>query len=136
MGKLNLEVVTPSGTIAKVEADIVVAPGTEGEFGVLPGHINFLSGIVPGELRYTNDQKTEYMAITSGFAEVSNDKVSILVDSGEIAHEIDIERAQSAMERAKERLSKRRDADDIDFARAEAALQRAISRVKVAKKIG
>ena len=136
MGKLNLEVVTPSGTIAKVEADIVVAPGTEGEFGVLPGHINFLSGIVPGELRYTNDQKTEYMAITSGFAEVSNDKVSILVDSGEIAHEIDIERAQSAMERAKERLSKRRDAADIDFARAEAALQRAISRVKVAKKIG
>ena len=135
MGKLNLEVVTPSGTIAKVEADIVVAPGTEGEFGVLPGHINFLSGIVPGELRYTNDQKTEYMAITSGFAEVSNDKVSILVDSGEIAHEIDIERAQSAMERAKERLSKRRDAADIDFARAEAALQRAISRVKVAKKI-
>ena len=76
------------------------------------------------------------MAISSGFAEVSNDKVSVLVDSGEVAHEIDLERAQSALERAKERLSKKRDTDDIDFARAEAALQRAISRVKVAKKIG
>jgi F-type H+-transporting ATPase subunit epsilon len=135
MGKLNLEVVTPGGTIANVEADIVVAPGTEGEFGVLPGHINFLSGIVPGELRYTNGEKTEYMSITSGFAEVSNDKVSILVDSGEKAHEIDVERAQSAIDRAKERLAKKRDTDDIDFVRAEAALQRAISRIKVAKKI-
>ena len=135
MGKLNLEVVTPAGIVANVEADIVVAPGTEGEFGVLPGHINFLSGIVPGELRYTNDDKTEYMAISSGFAEVSNDKVSVLVDSGEVAHEIDIERAQSALGRAKDRLAKKRETDDIDFARAEAALQRAISRVKVAKKI-
>ncbi|MGD9157617.1 MAG: F0F1 ATP synthase subunit epsilon [Desulfobacteraceae bacterium] len=135
MGKLNLEVVTPGGAIANVEADIVVAPGTEGEFGILPGHINFLSGIVPGELRYTDGEKTEYMSITSGFAEVSNDKVSILVDSGEKAHEIDVERARSAIDRAKERLSKKRDTDDIDFARAEAALQRAISRVKVAEKI-
>jgi F-type H+-transporting ATPase subunit epsilon len=136
MGILNLEVVTPAGIIAKVEADIVVAPGTEGEFGVLPGHINFLSGIVPGELRYTRGDKTEYMAVSSGFAEVSGDKVSVLVDSGEIAHEIDINRAQSALDRAKERMSKKRDTADIDFARAEAALQRAISRVKVAKKIG
>lgn len=136
MGKLNLEVVTPAGITADVKADIVVAPGTEGEFGVLPGHINFLSGIVPGELRYKNGEKTEYIAISSGFAEVSNDKVSILVDSGEIAHEIDIERAQSAMDRAKERLSNKRDTADIDFFRAEAALQRAISRIKVAKKIG
>ena len=135
MGKLNLEVVTPAGIIAEVEADMVVAPGTEGEFGVLPGHINFLSGIVPGELRYTNGEKTEFMAITSGFAEVSNDKISVLVDSGEVANEIDLDRAQSALERAKERLAKKQDSDDVDFIRAEAALQRAISRVKVAKKI-
>lgn len=133
MGKLNLEVVTPAGIIANVEADIVVAPGTEGEFGVLPGHINFLSGIVPGELRYTNGEKTEYMAVTSGFAEVSSDKVSVLVDSGEIAHEIDSPRAQSAKDRANERLSKKKDSGDIDFIRAEAALQRAISRLRVVR---
>ncbi len=136
MKKLNLEVVTPAGIITDTEADMVVAPGTDGEFGVLPDHINFLSGIVPGELRYKNGEKTEHMSVTSGFAEVSDNKVSVLVDSGELAGAINIERAQSAFERAKERLSKKRDTGDIDFARAEAALQRAVSRLKVAKKIG
>ncbi len=136
MRKVKLEVVTPAGIVANVEADIVVAPGIDGEFGVLPGHINFLSGIIPGELHYKNGEKTEYMNVTSGFAEVSNDKISILVDSAEMANEIDIDRATSAMERAKERLVKKRDTKEIDFNRAEAALQRAISRIKVAKKIG
>ena len=134
MGKLMLEVVTPAGIITSQEADMVVAPGTEGEFGVLPGHINFLSGILPGELRINNGKKTEYMAVNYGFAEVSNDKVSVLVDTAEMAREIDIERAQSAMERAKSRLDKDRDTEDVDFIRAESALKRAVSRLKVAKK--
>ena len=134
MGKLLLEVVTPEGIIISQEADMVVAPGTEGEFGVLPEHINFLSGIVPGELRFTNENHTEYMAVNSGFAEVSNDRVSVLVDSAEKAPDIDIDRAQSAMERAKKRLEKDRDTENIDFIRAESALKRAVSRLKVAKK--
>ena len=134
MGKLLLEVVTPEGIIISQEADMVVAPGTEGEFGVLPEHINFLSGIIPGELRFTNESHTEYMAVNSGFAEVSNDRVSVLVDSAEKAPDIDIDRAQSAMERAKKRLEKDRDTENIDFIRAESALKRAVSRLKVAKK--
>jgi F-type H+-transporting ATPase subunit epsilon len=134
MGKLLLEVVTPEGIITSQEADMVVAPGTEGEFGVLPGHINFLSGIVPGELRFTNENKTEFMAVNSGFAEVSNDSVSVLVDSAEKATDIDVDRAQSALERAKKRLEKDRDTDNIDFIRAETALKRAVSRLKVAEK--
>ena len=135
MGTLFLEVVTPEGLLASQEVDMVIAPGTDGEFGVLPGHINFLSGIVPGELRFDYGDKREYVAVTSGFAEVSDDKVSILVESAEKAIDIDIERAQLAMERARERLEKDRDAEDIDFARAESALKRAISRIKVAKKV-
>jgi len=134
MGILNLEVVTPAGIITSVEVDSVAAPGSEGEFGVLPGHISFMSGILPGELRYTIGDKKEYMAVDSGFAEVSNDKVSILVDSAVISSEIDIVRAQSAMDRAKERLAQRRDTSDIDFVRAETALKRAISRIKIAEK--
>lgn len=134
MGKIHLEVVTPSGIITSVEVDSVVAPGSEGEFGVLPGHINFLTGIVPGELRYSIGEKTEFMSVDSGFAEVSNDKVSILVDSAEFSSDIDVERAKSAMERAKQRLSERRDKSDIDFSRAESALKRSISRIKVAEK--
>ena len=134
MAKLFLEVVTPDQVVVSEEADMVVAPGTEGEFGVLPGHVLFLSGIVPGELRYTSGTKKESLAVTTGFAEVSNDKVSILVDAAERASDIDIERARRAIERARQRLAKERGAEDVDFRRAEGALQRAIIRLKIAEK--
>ena len=135
MGKLHLEVVTPAKITVSQDIDMVVAPGTLGEFGILEGHVPFLSGIVPGELRYTVDEKTSYLAVTSGFAEVSDDNVSILVDAAEVAEDIDVERAKKAMERAKERLEKARSAEDIDFIRAEAALKRAMMRIKVVEKI-
>ena len=134
MGRLFLEIVTPEKVLVSQEVDAVVAPGTEGEFGVLPGHIHFLSGIVPGELRYDTGTKKESMAVTTGFAEVSNDKVSVLVDAAEKRPEIDVERARQAMERASERLEKGRENKDIDFVRAEAALKRAVMRIKVAEK--
>jgi F-type H+-transporting ATPase subunit epsilon len=114
---------------------MVVAPGSLGEFGVLPGHVPFLTGIEPGELRYTKDGKSALMAVTVGFSEVSEDKASILVDAAEEAHDIDLERARKAMERARERMALDRGKTDIDFARAEIALKRAIARVKVAEKV-
>jgi F-type H+-transporting ATPase subunit epsilon len=132
MGTLFLEVVTPEGVLASQEVDMVVAPGTEGEFGILPGHINFLSGIVPGELRFYYGDKSEHIAVSSGFAEVSNNRVSIIVDTAEKAVDIDVERARRAMERARERMEKEK--DPADFLRAEVALKRAISRIKVAEK--
>jgi F-type H+-transporting ATPase subunit epsilon len=131
---LFLEVVTPDKVMVSQEVDSVVAPGSEGEFGVLPGHIHFLSSIVPGELRYKTGAQTTSMAVMAGFAEVSNDKVSVLVDASERAEDIDLERAQQAMERARQRMVKEREDEDIDFARAEIALKRAIARVKVAEK--
>jgi len=135
MGKLYLEIVTPEKVLESREVDTVIAPGTEGEFGILPGHIHFLSGIVPGELRYNDGGKWESICVTTGFAEVSSDRVSILVDSAERADDIDLDRAQSAMGRAKERLAKDRVNKDIDYLRAEAALKRATARIKTAKKI-
>ncbi|MGD2124616.1 MAG: F0F1 ATP synthase subunit epsilon [Desulfobacteraceae bacterium] len=134
MEKLSLEVVTPAKVVVREEVDMVVAPGTEGEFGVLPGHVLFLSGIVPGELRYTSGTDKAFLAVTTGFAEISNNRVSILVDAAEEATDIDIERAKSAMERAQERLAKERETEGIDFERAKAALQRAIARIRVAEK--
>ena len=134
MGKLFLEVVTPEKVLVSQEIDTVVAPGTEGEFGILPGHINFLSGIVPGELRFSSENNQEHMMVSAGFAEVSADKVSILVDSAEKAGDIDIQRAEKALERAKGRLDKEKGTEDVDFLRAELALKRAISRIKVAQK--
>jgi len=135
MAKIFLEVVTPERVMVSQEVDSVVAPGSEGEFGVLPGHIHFLSSIIPGELRYKTGANTERIAVTSGFAEVSDDKVSVLVDAAERATDIDIERARQAMERAQQRMAKEREAKDIDFVRAETALKRAIARLKVAEKI-
>ncbi len=134
MATLYLEVVTPEKVLVSQEVDMVIAPGTEGEFGVLPGHINFLSGIVPGELRYNVGDSKEYVMVTKGFSEVSSDKVSILVDAAETAVEIDMERAKLAIERARERLAREREAEDVDFLRAEASLRRAIERLKLAEK--
>ena len=135
MGKLYLEVVTPARVVVSREVDIVVAPGSEGEFGVLPEHVTFLTGIVPGELRYASGSEKDALAVTTGFAEVSNNKVSVLVDAAEKSRDIDMDRARRAMERAKERLTVDRGRKDIDFLRAEAALKRAVARLKVAQKI-
>ena len=134
MGRLYLEVVTPERVLVSQEVDAVVAPGTEGEFGVLPGHVLFLSGIVPGELRYTSGSVKDSMVVTTGFAEVSNDKVSVLVDAAEKTSEIDMERARQAIERARTRLAKERGSEDVDFIRAELALKRAIARVNAVDK--
>jgi len=134
MGKIFLEVVTPEKMVVSQEVDMVVAPGTEGEFGILPSHILFLSGIIPGEMRYNSGSETVSLAVSTGFAEVSDDKVSILVDAAERGTEVDIGRAQQAAERAQERLAKGKSAEDIDYSRAEIALKRAIARLKVAEK--
>ena len=134
MEKLHLEVITPEKVIVNEDVEAIVAPGSLGEFGVLLEHTPFLSGILPGELRYTTGDKTESLAVTSGFAEVSNNKVSVLVDAAENASDIDLERSHRSMERAKERLAKGRGTEDIDFQRAEASLIRAIARIKVSEK--
>jgi F-type H+-transporting ATPase subunit epsilon len=134
MDKVDLEVVTPARVVLKREVDMVVLPGSEGEFGVLPGHIAFLSGILPGELRYTAGTEKGYVALSSGFAEVFNNKVSVLVDAAEKAGDIDLERAKKAIERAKQRLGQDRSSEEIDFLRAESAMRRAMVRVKVAEK--
>jgi F-type H+-transporting ATPase subunit epsilon len=134
MGKLFLEVVTPEKVVVSQEVDMVVAPGTEGEFGVLPGHVLFLSGIIPGEMRYNAGSETITLVVSTGFAEVSGDKVSILVDAAEKGTDVNVERAKQAAERARERMAKGRSAEEIDYERAEVALNRAVARIKVGEK--
>lgn len=136
MEKVQLEVVTPSRVVLKMDVDMVVLPGTEGEFGVLPGHVPFLAGILPGEMRYTVESVRGYLAVSSGFAEVFDNRVSVLVDAAEKAEDIDLDRARRALVRAKERLRQDRSNKDIDFLRAEGAIRRAVARLKVAEKAG
>jgi len=97
--------------------------------------VPFLSGIEPGELRFASGNQTERFLVTTGFSEVFDNKVSVLVDAAEKVTEIDLERARKAMERARERLATDRSREDVDFLRAEAALKRAMVRIRISEKI-
>ncbi len=129
--KLLLDIVTPSGPILTEEVDEVVASGSEGEFGVMPGHIPFVTILKIGMLHYKKGDVTQYVFVNSGYAEVGPNKVLILADSAERSDEIDVERAREAMKRAEERFKKEK---DLDFKRAEVALERALARIHVAEK--
>jgi len=130
--KIRLEVVTPGGAKVDEDVDIVNAPGYGGDFGVLANHAPFLSTIKIGTLTYENGNKRETLMISGGFCEVSNNKITFLVESAEKGSEIDVDRALRAKERAEKRLAQ--DAQKIENFnrnRAEAALQRALARIKV-----
>jgi F-type H+-transporting ATPase subunit epsilon len=129
--ELLLEVVTPDRLVLSAQAEVVVCPGVEGQFGVLPGHIPFLSALDIGEMYYKAGGKTEYLAVSGGFAEVTGEKVTIVAESAEKGREIDIERAKRAQERAEKRIAAGKTAE-IDWARAEAAMRRSLMRMKVA----
>jgi len=133
--KINLEVVTPKGAIVSEEVDIVTAPGFAGEFGVLANHAPFLSTIKIGTLRYKKDGSEDELMVSGGFCEVSNNKITFLVESAERGHEIDVDRALQAKERAEKRLLQaRQQQEKFDITRAEAAMQRALARLKIAQR--
>ena len=130
-GNIRLEVVTPETYVVDEEAQIVVAPGSLGEFGVLIGHTPFLTTLKAGEMHYTDASGAQrYVFVSGGFAEALPDKVTVLAESAERRSDIDVDRAKAAMERAQERLDQSR-AEDIDFNRAKAALERALHRIRL-----
>jgi F-type H+-transporting ATPase subunit epsilon len=130
--KILLEIVTPEKRVLSELVDIVVAPGEEGEFGVLPHHIPFLSKLKVGELHFRAGAGTRFVAIMGGYAEVLPDHVTILASAAEEATDIDVIRAKAARERAERRLAEVK--DRFEFVRAQAALQRAIARLKVSER--
>ena len=133
--KLKLEVVTPKGAVVSQEVDIVTAPGYGGEFGVLANHAPFLSTIKIGVLTYKTGAQEATLMVSGGFCEVSNNKLTFLVESAERGTDIDVERAMRAKERAEKRLAEAQaQKEKFDRTRAEAALQRALSRLKVAER--
>ncbi|MFZ2445971.1 MAG: F0F1 ATP synthase subunit epsilon [Syntrophobacteraceae bacterium] len=130
--KILLDIVTPEKRVLSETVDIVVAPGEEGEFGVLPGHIPFLCKLRVGELRFRIGATSRHVAIMGGYAEVLPTHVTILATAAEEATEIDVMRAKAARERAERRLAEAK--DKMEFVRAQGALQRAIARLKVAER--
>ena len=132
-GSINLEVVTPDKSVVSDEAQMVVAPGAYGEFGVLPGHTTFLTTLQVGMIRYKDQGGNERLVfVNGGFAEVMLNTVTVLAESAERRKDIDVERARAAMKRAEGRLGEASRKEDVDFRRAQVALQRAIARLKVA----
>lgn len=131
-GNIRLEVVTPEASVASEDAQIVVAPGIFGEFGVLIGHTPFLTTLKLGTIRYkAADGVEKYVFISSGFAEALPDKVTVLAESAERRRDIDVERVKLAIKRAEERLASKK--PDINYERARAALARALHRLKLSE---
>lgn len=134
-GSFTLEIVTPQRVLVRETVTELVAPGSEGYFGVLPGHLPFITTLKAGELTYWKGREELHLAVCGGYAEVRGDAVSILADAAEAAGEIDVTRADRARERAEERLAAWGGGNEtIDQTRALAALQRALARLEVARK--
>lgn len=130
-----LELATPTRLLVSEQVDEVVAPGTEGYFGVLPGHAPFLATLGSGEVVYRTGREEQRLAVHGGFAEVTPERVIILAETAERPEEIDRERAERARQRAEQRLAGRPaegESGEIDFADALAAYQRALTRLLVA----
>ncbi|MXX38715.1 MAG: F0F1 ATP synthase subunit epsilon [Gemmatimonadetes bacterium] len=124
---VTLERVAYSGQVASLQA-----PGSEGSFGVLAGHIPLLTSLQIGRLRFVEEDGNEVqMAISGGFVEVGRERVAVLAETAERVEEIDVERAESSRQRAEERLAQARAGqEEIDVARAQAALSRALNRLR------
>ncbi len=136
---MRLELATPARQLLSTDVDEVVAPGSEGYFGVLPGHAPFLTTLGAGEVSYRHGGEEGHVAVIGGFAEVQGDRVIILAESAERPEEIDRDRAERARQRAEQRLSGRNPegrspepGSEIDYTRAVAALARALARLQVA----
>lgn len=128
---LTLRVITPERVFYEGSVDMVEFNTTEGEIGILPGHIPLTVIVKPGILNIYEEQGQKEAALHSGFAEILPDSVTILAEIVEWPEEIDESRAQAARERAEERLHSH--TPETDVARAETALQRAVARIEVLK---
>jgi F-type H+-transporting ATPase subunit epsilon len=127
---IKLSIVTPEKEVVSDDCQIVMAPGSVGEFGVLSGHTPFLTSLKIGAVRYTDGSGKEHVVFVSGgFAEVLPDKVTILAESAESEEAIDAKRAEAARDRAEKRIAEA--GKDLDMIRAQAALARAIQRLKI-----
>ena len=132
MTKLRFEIVTAERLVYSDDVDVVIAPGVEGQLGILPSHAPLLTTLQPGELVVRKEGEETAMFVSGGFLEVMQNRVTVLADVAERAEEIDVTRADEAKRRAEEMLRER--PPEMDLARAEAALRRSLVRLKIAER--
>jgi F-type H+-transporting ATPase subunit epsilon len=124
-----LEIVTPERKVLSKTVDMVIARGTGGDLGILPNHIPFVTSLKIAPIRIKDGNDEEWIAVHGGFMQVSSNKVVILAESAELSSDIDLDRAESAKERAESRINSKQ--QDLDYKRAEIALQKAVNRIEV-----
>lgn len=131
--KLSVEIVTGERVVYQAQdVDMVVAPGAEGQLGILPHHAPLFSLLSSGEMRVKQGGNEQALVVFGGFLEVHSNRVLVLADSAERVEEIDIQRAETARQRAEARLSQR--GEGMELSRAEESLQRAAVRIRVAQR--
>jgi len=128
MATFSVEIVTPTRVITEEDVSYLRCPGVDGSFGVMADHAEAIIALSVGEVKIKIDEKEKFIATSGGFVDISSDKVLLLLETAELAFEIDTKRAREAMQRAKGRLNNK---GKVDVFRAEAALLRAINRLKV-----
>ncbi|HSO93481.1 MAG TPA: F0F1 ATP synthase subunit epsilon [Candidatus Dormibacteraeota bacterium] len=131
MAKLHVDILTVEGVRFDGEADFVVAPGSEGELGILPRHIPLLTPLAAGAVKVRNGNDEQFFFVSGGFLEVRPDTVTVLADAAERAEDIDEARAEDARRRAQSSIEQK--ASDVDLAAATAALARAEARLRLAE---
>jgi len=134
MAALELVVVTPTAEALTLTVEEVVVPGALGELGFLPGHVPLISALKPGVMSYTKDLRKTMAVVSSGFVEIENDKVTVLTDSYEPIHSIDVERARKALAEAEERL-KALGPEDPGYVEARRRADRAQARIDGAARV-
>ena len=132
MATMRLEIITAERQVYGEDVEVLVAPGIEGQLGILPNHAPLMTALQPGELLIRKDGEETFLAVTGGFLEVIGNKVTILADACERSDEIDEQRAQEAMERAQERL--RSNNTDLQLQQAAVSMRRAQVRLNVARR--
>ena len=132
MANIKLDIVTAERVVFSEDVDMVVAPGVEGQLGVLPHHAPLMTMLMPGELCVRKGGEDLYLAISGGFLEVRPDRIIVLADAAERVEEIDIARAEEAKRRAEELLSQH--PPGLDEAQAAAALHRSLARLRVVER--
>ncbi len=130
-GKMfNLQIISPTRVFFDGDAEMVEMKTTEGEIGVLAGHIPLTAILEPGVLKIKQEGGTKEAALHDGFVEIRKDKVTVLAESCEWPDEIDVKRATEAKERAENRIKSGR--QEVDMLRAELALKKALTRLDLA----
>ncbi|MBN1970128.1 MAG: F0F1 ATP synthase subunit epsilon [Candidatus Delongbacteria bacterium] len=129
MKKLKIEILSPEGLVFSGEGNHVRAPGSNGDFGVLPDHAPFFTSLKLGRISIDLDGSKTVLSVSGGYAEVLDNKISILAESSELQENIDLERAKLARDRAYERLNS--GDTSIDIERARFSLMRALNRLSI-----